>query len=49
MGIFGDLFDLNHDGQMDGLETAAEFSFLMNMFEDEKENDEDDEENEDDD
>ena len=47
MGFFGDLFDFNHDGKMDDLEKAAEFSFFMNMIEEENEEDEDgDEESE---
>jgi hypothetical protein len=27
-GIFGDMFDFNHDGALDSLERALEFSFL---------------------
>ena len=27
-GIFGGLFDFNHDGKMDVFERAAEFAFL---------------------
>ncbi len=42
MGIFGDIFDFNHDGKMDAFEKAAEFSFLMNMMDScENENDSD--------
>ena len=33
MGIFGNLFDLNHDGKMDTLEKAMEFSAFMHMVE----------------
>ena len=33
MGIFGDLFDLNGDGQMDSSEKAIEFGAFMNMVE----------------
>ena len=36
MGIFGDMFDFNHDGKLDTFEQAAEFSFLMNMMEEEE-------------
>jgi hypothetical protein len=27
-GIFGDMFDFNHDGALDSFERALEFSFL---------------------
>jgi hypothetical protein len=27
-GIFGDMFDFNHDGEIDSFERAVEFSFL---------------------
>lgn len=37
MGIFGDLFDLNHDGKMDSFEKAAEFGFLAHIIESEEE------------
>ena len=30
-GMFGSLFDLNHDGHMDGFERATEYSFLEMM------------------
>ncbi len=30
-GICGSLFDMNHDGRMDGFERAAEYSFLEMM------------------
>ena len=43
MGIFGNLFDFNKDGKLDGFEKAAEFGAFMQMIESE-ENDEDDEE-----
>ena len=36
MSIFGDLFDLNHDGEMDAFEKAAEFGFLMDMMDAQK-------------
>lgn len=31
-GIFGNLFDFNHDGKLDILEQAAEFSFLCELL-----------------
>ncbi len=31
-GLFGGMFDFNHDGKMNSFEKAAEFSFLMNMM-----------------
>ena len=38
-GLFGDLFDFNHDGEMDAFEKAAEISFLEEMMDvDEEEN-----------
>ena len=36
-GLFGDLFDFNHDGKMSAFERAAEMSFLHEMTSDEKE------------
>ena len=36
-GLFGDLFDFNHDGNMSDFERAAEMSFLHEMISDEKE------------
>ena len=38
MGLFGDMFDFNDDGEMDSFERATEFAFLDEMM------DEDDEE-----
>ena len=32
MGIFGDLFDLNGDGQLDSMEKAVEFGAFMQMI-----------------
>ena len=46
MGIFGDLFDLNRDGEMDSFEKAAELGFLAHITESEQENQ--DESNDDD-
>ena len=34
-GIFGGLFDFNHDGKMDVFERAAEFAFLDEITRDE--------------
>ena len=31
-GIFGNLFDLNHDGKMSSLESAMELNFLDKML-----------------
>ncbi len=31
MGLFGDLFDFNHDGKMDAFERATEFSFIEEL------------------
>ena len=39
MGIFGNLFDFNGDGELDAFEKSAEFGAFMQMIE-EKENDE---------
>ncbi|MGN1121736.1 MAG: hypothetical protein ACI4RV_05160 [Eubacteriales bacterium] len=30
-GLFGDLFDFNHDGKMDSFEKAAEFATFMHI------------------
>lgn len=35
-GIFGGLFDFNHDGKMDAFERAAEFAFLDEMIQEEE-------------
>ena len=52
MGILGNLFDFNRDGEMDTLEKATEFSFIMSAIkatepdeddDDFEENDEDEE------
>ena len=37
MGIFGNLFDLNRDGELDAFEQAAELGFLAQMMEEEDE------------
>lgn len=31
-GLFGNMFDFNHDGKMDSFEKAAEFGFFMQMM-----------------
>lgn len=31
-GIFGDLFDFNHDGRLDTFEQAREFSFFSELM-----------------
>ena len=41
-GLFGNMFDLNHDGKLDAFERAAEFDFLNNIME-ESEDEEHDE------
>ena len=37
LGLFGDMFDFNGDGEMDSFERAAEFAFLDEMIADEEE------------
>lgn len=32
VGLFGDVFDFNHDGELDTFERAAEFAFLDNLL-----------------
>ena len=46
MGIFGDLFDFNHDGKMDAFEKAAEFGAFMQMVESEEQEEDETEEDE---
>ena len=31
-GLFGNMFDFNHDGKLDAFERAAEFDFLNNVM-----------------
>lgn len=38
-GLFGGLFDLNGDGQMDFFEQAMEFGAIMRLLRDEEEQD----------
>lgn len=35
MGIFGNLFDFNRDGELDAAERAAELSFVAHLLENE--------------
>lgn len=35
-GLFGNLFDFNHDGKLDGFEKAAEFATFMSMLDEEE-------------
>ena len=35
-GLFGDLFDFNHDGKLDGFERAAEFATFASMLDESK-------------
>ena len=35
-GLFGDMFDFDHDGEMDSFEKAAEFNFLEDLLDDER-------------
>ena len=44
MGLFGDVFDLNHDGKMDALESALEFAVFTDMVESANETDSNDDE-----
>lgn len=43
MGIFGNLFDLNRDGELDAFEQAAELGFLAEMMEEDCDNEEEEE------
>lgn len=40
-GLFGNMFDFNHDGKLDAFERAAEFDFLNNFREEPKKEDHD--------
>ena len=44
MGIFGDMFDFNRDGELDAFEKSAEFGAFMNMIEQEESEEENEEE-----
>ena len=39
MGLFGDIFDLNHDGEMSAFESALEFAVFTDMVESANETD----------
>lgn len=41
-GIFGDLFDLNHDGNLDSFERAMEYEAFEEMMKDDETDDLDD-------
>ena len=36
-GLFGDLFDFNHDGKLDGFEKATEFATFTSIMDEENE------------
>ena len=36
-GFFGNMFDFNHDGKLDGFERAADFAMFTSLMEDEEE------------
>ena len=40
IGILGDMFDFNRDGELDSFEQAAELAFLSSMTDDEKDHEE---------
>ena len=48
-GLFGDMFDFNHDGKLDSFESGAEFMFFkdVEMKDTDKESETDDEDSED--
>ena len=39
-GLFGDMFDMNHDGEMDAFELAMEMAFIDSVIDKEYEEDE---------
>lgn len=41
-GFFGDTFDLNRDGIVDGFERAVEMEFILDLCDEDNENDDDD-------
>ena len=43
-GFFGDLFDMNHDGELDGFEQAADFATFASLMDKVEEEDADEEE-----
>ena len=40
-GLFGNAFDLNHDGKLDAVEKASEFAFFANIMEESEKEDHD--------
>ena len=36
-GFFGDMFDFNHDGELDDFERVADFAMFTSLMEDEEE------------
>ena len=36
-GFFGNMFDFNHDGKLDGFERVADFAMFSSLMEDEEE------------
>lgn len=38
-GIFGSMFDFNHDGQLNAFERGAEFAFMDEMMQEDAETD----------
>ena len=44
MGLFGDVFDLNHDGKIDVFESAMEFAVFTDMVESANDTDSNDDE-----
>lgn len=42
-GLFGNAFDLNHDGKLDVFEQASEFALFSSIMEEEKEEEDRDE------
>ena len=41
-GFFGNLFDLNHDGNLDTFEQAMDFAAFMEVMSEEEESEEED-------
>ncbi|MBR2190897.1 MAG: hypothetical protein IJ883_04620 [Eubacterium sp.] len=46
--LFGDMFDLDNDGEIDDIEKAAEIGFMSESFDEDEYDDEDLDEDEDD-
>ena len=44
-GLFGDMFDFNHDGKLDAFERASEFDFIHNVMGNEEQDKKDELEN----